>query len=76
MYNTKSLFCYFQFSVNLILVRGPVCEQMKLLCQQEGIVAMETVPYKTMEILAETCKADMVTYITLVSEVCLKILIL
>ena len=64
-----SKFYCFQSSVNLVLVRGLVCEQVKLLCQQEGIVIMETVPYKSLEILAEACQTDMVTYITLVSEV-------
>ena len=51
------------------MARGLVCEEVQLLCLQEHIVLMEMVPYKTMETLADACQVDMVTYITLASEV-------
>ena len=62
---------HFQLSVSVVLARGLVCDELKLLSQQDQLVIVEMVPYRTLEILADSCQADMVTYLTLASEVSL-----
>ena len=61
----------FQLSVSVVLARGLVCDELKLVSQQDQLVIIEMVPYRTLEILADSCQADMVTYLTLASEVSL-----
>ena len=73
-YGIESLtlhFDIFQLSVSVVLARGLVCDELKLLSEQDQLVIIEMVPYRTLEILADSCQADMVTYLTLASEVSL-----
>jgi hypothetical protein len=53
----------------MLLVKGNISEDVVCVCEQHDIVTMETVRYKQLIQLSEATETDMVTYVTLATEV-------
>ena len=53
----------------MLLVKGNISDSIVAVCEQHNIVTMETVPYKQLIQLSEATETDLVTYVTLATEV-------
>ncbi|XP_060067630.1 uncharacterized protein LOC132547841 [Ylistrum balloti] len=57
-----------QFSVMCLLVRGSVCDEVKVMCETLGVIAIENVPYKALQVMCAATVTSMTTYLTEVNK--------
>lgn len=59
----------FQYKISLLLVKGSVSEAAATACDDLGVVVINSVPYKVLEQISETTQTDMLTYVSLTTQV-------
>ncbi|OWF56542.1 uncharacterized protein LOC110446369 [Mizuhopecten yessoensis] len=57
-----------KFSVTCLLVRGSICDEVKVMCETFGVIAVENVPYKALQVMCTATVTSMTTYLSMTEK--------
>ncbi|XP_033762377.1 uncharacterized protein LOC117343926 isoform X2 [Pecten maximus] len=53
-----------KFSIMCLLVRGSICDEVKVICETLGVITIENVPYKALQVMCTASVSSMTTYLS------------